>query len=113
MKILRILFVFTFLTQIGFAQTKRNFDQQTLTWIRYYNILPLTEKWALHSEFDNRSFINPVHENLFVIRIQGRYRATKLVDLGVDLLILMSILKIRTLILIIPFPNIEFSRILL
>ena len=82
MKILRIFFFFTFLTQIGFAQTKRNFDQQTLTWVRYYNILPLTEKWALHSEFDNRSFINPVHENLFVIRIQGRYRATKIVDLG-------------------------------
>ncbi len=82
MKILRLAAFLFFLTQHGFAQTKRNFDQQTLTWIRYYNILPLTEKWALHFEFDNRSFIDPVHENLFVIRVQGRYRAGKIVDLG-------------------------------
>lgn len=82
MKILRLFFFLVLLGQIGFSQIKRNSDQQTLTWIRYYNILPLTEKWALHSEFDNRSFINPVHENLFVIRVQGRYRATKLVDVG-------------------------------
>lgn len=82
MKILRLFFFLVLLGQIGFSQIKRNSDQQTLTWIRYYNILPFTEKWALHSEFDNRSFINPVHENLFVIRVQGRYRATKLVDLG-------------------------------
>lgn len=82
MKILRLFFFLVLLGQIGFSQIKRNSDQQTLTWIRYYNILPFTEKWALHSEFDNRSFINPVHENLFVIRVQGRYRATKLVDVG-------------------------------
>ncbi|KAF2515341.1 DUF2490 domain-containing protein [Flavobacterium foetidum] len=53
-----------------------------MTWIRYYNVLPLTEKWALHSEFDNRSFVNPIHENLFVIRIQGRYRTSKIIELG-------------------------------
>ena len=82
MKILRLFFFLGLLSQLGIAQTKHNIDQQTLTWIRYYNILLLTEKWTLHSEFDNRSFLNPVHENLFVIRIQGRYRATKLVDLG-------------------------------
>jgi hypothetical protein len=82
MKILRLFFFLGLLSQLGIAQIKRNIDRQTLIWIRYYNILPLTEKWALHSEFDNRSFLNPVHENLFVIRVQGRYRATKLVDLG-------------------------------
>ena len=82
MKVLRIFFLLNLLSQIGIAQTKRNIDQQTLTWIRYYNILPLTEKWALHSEIDNRSFLNPIHENLFAIRVQGRYRATKLIDLG-------------------------------
>jgi hypothetical protein len=64
------------------GQTKKNIDQQTLAWIRYYNILPLSQKWSLHSEIDNRSFINPIHENLWVLRVQGRYRATKLVDLG-------------------------------
>jgi hypothetical protein len=69
-------------SQLLAGQTKKNIDQQTLSWIRYYNIIPLTEKWSLHSEFDNRSFINPIHENLWVLRIQGRYRATQLIDLG-------------------------------
>lgn len=82
MKILRLLLFLGLISPFLSAQAQKNTDKQTLTWIRYYNIFPLTEKWALHSEFDNRSFLNPVHENLFVIRVQGRYRATKLVDLG-------------------------------
>lgn len=80
MKILPIVFLLGFTSPFLLAQKKT--DQQTLTWIRYYNIFPLTEKWAIHSEFDNRSFVNPVHENLFVLRLQGRYRATKTIDLG-------------------------------
>ncbi|MFB9079067.1 DUF2490 domain-containing protein [Flavobacterium procerum] len=64
------------------GQNQKKIDHQTLTWIRYYNIFPLTEKWSLHSEFDNRSFVNPIHENLFVIRVQGRYRTSKTIELG-------------------------------
>lgn len=82
MKFLRFLFFLVFLCQFSFAQSKKNIEHQTLTWVRYYNILPISEKWSLHSEFDNRSFVNPIHENLWVLRIQGRYRANKLVDLG-------------------------------
>ncbi|MDR7209493.1 DUF2490 domain-containing protein [Flavobacterium piscis] len=82
MKILRLVIFLAFASQTGFSQTKKSTDQQTLTWIRYYNILPLTEKWALHSEIDNRSFLNPVHQNLFVLRAQARYRANKTIDLG-------------------------------
>lgn len=85
MKLLRLLFLFGFIGPFLLAQNIKKTDQQTLTWIRYYNILPLTEKWALHSEFDNRSFLNPVHENLFVIRVQGRYRVHKNIDLGAGL----------------------------
>ena len=82
MKFLRILLFLAFLSQLSLAQTKKNIDQQTLTWIRYYNILPINEKLALHSEIDNRSFVNPVHQNLFVIRVQARYRTNQNVDLG-------------------------------
>jgi hypothetical protein len=78
----RLLFTIIFLCQLITGQNQRNIDQQTLTWIRYYNIFPLSEKWAIHSEFDNRSFVNPVHENLFVIRSQARYRATNMMDFG-------------------------------
>jgi hypothetical protein len=78
----RLLFTIIFVCQSIAGQNQRNIDQQTLTWIRYYNIFPLSEKWAIHSEFDNRSFVNPVHENLFVIRSQARYRANKTMDFG-------------------------------
>jgi len=78
----KLLFIILFVFQTVTGQNQRNIDHQNLTWIRYYNIFPLSEKWAIHSEFDNRSFVNPVHENLFVIRSQARYRATKMIDLG-------------------------------
>lgn len=82
MKIFKLICLLGFLSPILSAQNIKKTDQQTLTWIRYYNIFPLSEKWALHSEFDNRSFVNPIHENLFVIRSQARYRASKIMDFG-------------------------------
>ncbi|WP_281336586.1 DUF2490 domain-containing protein [Flavobacterium eburneipallidum] len=82
MKIFRLTFFLVLISQLALAQTKRNIDHQSLTWIRYYNILPLTEKWALHSEIDNRNFIDPICQNVFVLRVQGRYRANKNIDLG-------------------------------
>lgn len=82
MKFFRFLFFLAFLCQFSFAQSKKNIEHQTLTWVRYYNILPISEKWSLHSEFDNRSFLNPVHENLWVLRVQVRYRANQNIDLG-------------------------------
>lgn len=82
MKPCRLLFILGLTSQLLTGQIKKNIDQQSLAWIRYYNILPLTEKWSLHSEFDNRSFIKPIHENLWVLRIQGRYRTNKKIDLG-------------------------------
>jgi hypothetical protein len=85
MKFVKILLIFGFISPFLSAQNLQKTDQQTLTWIRYYNIFPLTEKWAIHSEFDNRSFLNPVHENLFVLRFQGRYRVHKNIDLGAGL----------------------------
>ncbi|MBF4494400.1 DUF2490 domain-containing protein [Flavobacterium sp. JLP] len=82
MKFFKLLFLIAFIGPFLSAQNAKKTDQQTLTWIRYYNILPITEKFAIHSEFDNRSFLNPIHENLFVIRVQGRFRANKNIDLG-------------------------------
>jgi len=82
MKIFKLICLIGFLSPILSAQNIKKTDQQTLTWIRYYNIFPLSEKWAIHSEFDNRSFVNPIHENLFVIRSQARYRASKIMDFG-------------------------------
>lgn len=67
---------------ISKAQTGKNIDHQSLLWTRYSNQLTITEKWSVHTEFDNRVFINPFEENLYLIRTQGRYKINKDLELG-------------------------------
>lgn len=75
--------LFFLLTNVAlFAQSDKNIDHQSILWTRYYNQLLLTEKWSLHSEFDNRVFLKPVEENLYVIRIQGRYKINDHLETG-------------------------------
>ena len=75
--------LFFLLTNVAlFAQSDKNIDHQSILWTRYYNQLLLNEKWSLHSEFDNRLFLKPVEENLYVIRIQGRYKINDHLETG-------------------------------
>jgi hypothetical protein len=64
------------------AQVKKNIDCQSLVWTRYYNQLDLNSRWSIHSEFDNRIFINPMVQNLFVVRVQGRYKIFEQAEFG-------------------------------
>lgn len=82
MKTIKVLFFFLvcFLTH---GQTEKIIDHQSIFWSRYYNQLTVNEKWSLHSEFDNRLFLKPLTQNLFVIRIQGRYKINKNFETGV------------------------------
>ena len=77
-----VIITFGFHFLIVNAQTEKKIDNQTILWSRYYNQLTLNDKWSLHSEFDNRLFLNPVTENLFVIRSQARYKLNSTVELG-------------------------------
>ncbi|MFV8378536.1 DUF2490 domain-containing protein [Flavobacterium sp. LB3R33] len=82
MKKFRVI-LFLLLSVLCQAQTKeKNIDHQSILWTRYYNQLLLTEKWSLHSEFDNRLFLKPVQENLYVVRIQGRYKINDHLETG-------------------------------
>ncbi|WP_035670290.1 DUF2490 domain-containing protein [Flavobacterium sp. 83] len=81
MKIINI-FSLLFVCLICKAQTEKNVDHQSLLWTRYYNQLTLDNKWSIHSEFDNRIFINLVEENLYEMRIQGRYKINKDIEIG-------------------------------
>lgn len=81
MKTIRIIF-FLFLSFLCQAQSEKNIDHQSILWTRYYNQLLLNEKLSLHTEFDNRLFIQPLQENLFVIRIQGRYKINNHLETG-------------------------------
>lgn len=82
MKIIRALFLLLgcFVSQ---AQTEKNIDHQSILWTRYNNQLTLNNKWSLHSEFDNRLFLKPVTQNLYVIRVQGRYKINDHLETGV------------------------------
>ncbi|MFH6970626.1 DUF2490 domain-containing protein [Flavobacterium petrolei] len=82
MKKFRVI-LFSLLSVLCQAQTEdKNIDHQSILWTRYYNQLLLTEKWSLHSEFDNRLFLKPVQENLYVVRIQGRYKINDHLETG-------------------------------
>lgn len=82
MKTIRIIF-FLFIPILCQAQTEKNIDHQSILWTRYYNQLQLNEKWSLHTEFDNRVFLKPIKENLYVIRIQGRYKINEHLEVGI------------------------------
>jgi len=82
MRVFRILSLLFFGSQAVNAQTEKNIDHQSILWARYYNQLQLNDKWAVHSEFDNRLFIKPVTENLFVIRVQARHKIRDNVEVG-------------------------------
>ncbi|MDR6843950.1 DUF2490 domain-containing protein [Flavobacterium granuli] len=82
MKTIRI-FCLLLLSLVCKAQTEKNVDHQSLLWTRYSNQLTLNNKWSIHSEFDNRVFISPFEENLYLVRIVGRYKINKDIDLGV------------------------------
>ena len=81
MKIPKILFLFLGCF-VSHAQTEKNVDHQSILWTRYYNQLTINKKWAIHSEFDNRLFLKPVTENLFAIRVQGRYKINDNLETG-------------------------------
>ena len=65
------------------GQTEKNIDHQSILWTRYYNQLLVNEKWSLHTEFDNRLFLKPVQENLYVIRVQTRYKINEHLETGI------------------------------
>lgn len=77
-----LFFFFILNNYVSNAQTGKNVDHQNLFWIRYYNQLEINDKWSIHSEFDNRVFINPIVQNLFVVRVQGRRKFSEQVELG-------------------------------
>jgi hypothetical protein len=81
MKIFR-LFCLLLVCFVSRAQTEKNVDHQSLLWTRYYNQLTLNNKWSLHTEFDNRVFLKPTEENLYVLRLQGRYKINPEFEVG-------------------------------
>lgn len=82
MRIFKI-FVFFISVCISNAQTKKNIDNQSILWTRYYNQLTLNNAWSIHTEFDNRVFLKPFEQNLYVFRIQGRCKINERIETGI------------------------------
>ena len=82
-KKIRLLLLICFAT--AKAQTPKKTDHQSIVWTRYYNQLLLSEKWSLHSEIDNRVFTKPIQQNVYVLRVQGRYRINSHLETGAGL----------------------------
>lgn len=82
---MRILKLFIFLISIyaSNAQTRKNINHQSILWTRYYNQLILNNVWSIHTEFDNRVFLKPSEQNLYVFRIQGRYKINEKLEAGI------------------------------
>jgi opacity protein-like surface antigen len=81
MRTIKIFFLLL-ISFVSKAQTEKNIDHQSLLWTRYYNQLTINSKWSIHSEFDNRIFLNPTEENLYALRVQGRYKINSNIDVG-------------------------------
>lgn len=81
MKLIQLFFFFLGCAIVQ-GQTEKNIDHQSIFWSRYYNQLTINNKWSLHTEFDNRVFIKPIEQNLYVIRMQGRYKINEKVEAG-------------------------------
>lgn len=82
MKTIRIIFLLI-VSVFCRGQTEKNIDHQSILWTRYYNQLLVNEKWSLHTEFDNRLFLKPVKENLYVIRVQTRHKINEHFETGI------------------------------
>jgi hypothetical protein len=82
MKNYKLVLLVILTSQILLAQSKKNIDHQSVLWTRYYNQLTLNNNWSIHTEFDNRIFLKPIAENLFVFRIQGRYKWNPNIETG-------------------------------
>jgi hypothetical protein len=64
------------------AQTLKNIDQQSLLWTRYVAQLEVSKKWFAVAECDERFFLNPTQQNVWLFRIQSRYKLNDRVELG-------------------------------
>ncbi len=82
MKFYYLFLLLLFKTLPTQAQTSKNVDHQSIVWTRYYNQLLLSEKWSLHSEIDNRVFTKPIQQNVYVLRVQGRYKINSHLETG-------------------------------
>ena len=74
------LFFLLFFANLIIAQ--KNIENQNLLWTRYVTQLEFSKKWTIVAEVDERIFIKPIQQNVWLSRIQGRYRASQRIELG-------------------------------
>jgi hypothetical protein len=58
---------------------------QTLYWTRYYLQAPVSPRWTLHLEADNRRFVQPHAQHHLIIHGRAHYRLSQQADAAVGL----------------------------
>lgn len=82
MKAYKLFPFFLFLT-FSNIHAQKKIDHQSILWTRYYNQLLINNSWSIHTEFDNRVFLKPIEQNLYVFRIQARYKFNEHLEAGI------------------------------
>jgi hypothetical protein len=75
--------LFALILCISQIQAQKKIDHQSILWTRYYNQIVLNNSLSIHAEFDNRVFLKPFEQNLYVFRIQGRYKINERIETGI------------------------------
>ena len=94
MKFFKILFLLLLIGPVLIAQNEKVIIHQSMLWTRYYNILNLNEKWSIHSEIENRIFLDPIQESSVDVRFQGRYKLNQYIEMGAGLAYFISPIQI-------------------
>ena len=63
MRILKIILVSLLIIITNLSSYGQSIVHQDLLWMRYYNKLNFTEKFSLHTEFEERMYVNPYREH--------------------------------------------------
>ncbi len=82
MRFYKIIFFTLSFSTPSIAQIEKSTTYQKMFWARYYNIVSLNEKWSIHSEIENRSFISPIKQSLIDVQFSVKYKLNDQLEMG-------------------------------
>ncbi|TAF44848.1 MAG: DUF2490 domain-containing protein [Sphingobacteriales bacterium] len=64
------------------VKAQKQVTSQSLHWLRYYNILTINPKWALHNEVENRRFFDGNQQHHFIAHTRLYYKILPRTDIA-------------------------------
>ncbi len=85
LKILLLFCIFSFLLAFHSVAQEKEFIQQHLLWLHYYNKLVISDHWVFHSQAEDRIYYSPYAQHQFTLRGHLHYLPSENLDLSVGL----------------------------